>query len=633
MKLLFPLAALFSAALAAQTPAAMMTFESANGDQRSSAPAATEIELNVNAMLVEGTVRQRFRNDSEQFVEATWLQALPENAAVHNFEVRIGERRIQGEIKTRNDAQQTYQAARSSGQLTAIVDQDHANGFSTRVANVAPGEWVEVKLQYAQVLTYQDGLFKLKFPLAVHSKSAQIRAGICASVAESGPLACSANQRAVNISVHLNPGLAIKRIDSATHNIDVAYAGAAMEVALRSGPVADDRDFELIWEPEPLSAPSAALMTETRNGEHYALIMLVPPKQPLQPLARELILVIDTSGSMYGDALAQAKAAAQDALTRLQPTDRFNVIRFSDETSRLFEAPVAATRVDVDRALAFVDAMEAEGGTNMLDALALSLKGAPPAGFLRQVVFATDGEVEQEQALLRLIETDLRATRLFPIGIGQAPNGAFLRQAGELGRGAYLTVRDLNAVAAELANLFDKLDRPVLRDFTLDYPASAEVYPRQLPDLYHGEPLLITAKLGALSGEIAAHGLLASGKWEQSLKLNGDTQDAGIARLWARRKITALEDVLRRDGPSDGPKAAITMLGLTHHLVTPYTSLVAVEKIASRSAGEPLALARLDDDVIDLMPTASPQRLWLGAALLLTLLALSAQFLARGRVQ
>ena len=631
MRWLLLLALTLATALRAQEPAAQMRFSGADGLVRSAAPAATQIDLTVTAMLVEGVVRQRFRNDTDQFVEAVWLQALPDDAAVHAFLVRIGERRIHSVVQPRVQAQQIYRNAVQAGQRAAIVEQTHANGFSTRVANVAPGEWVDVELKYSQVLRYQDGLFKLSFPLAVHSKTAQIRAGVCQSVAETGPDACSASNRAVDLSVHLMPSLPIKRIDSNTHDITVAYAGASMEVALKAGPVADDRDFELTWEPEPQSEPTAALMTEHKDGAYYALLMLVPPKQALESLNRELILVIDTSGSMYGDALSQAKAAAQDALTRLKPSDRFNVIRFSDASARLFESPLEASRERVDQALRYVDALNADGGTNMTDALGLSLRGEAPPGWLRQVVFATDGEVEQEAVLLEMIERDLGATRLFPIGIGQAPNAAFLRRASERGRGAYLTVRNLDEVAAQLQTLFNKLDRPVLKDFTLKFPNSAEIYPSRLPDLYHGEPLLISAKLADNQGVVSAAGLLAGGRWERSLKLATPVHDAGIARLWARRKVTDLEDGLHQGGPVEAMQAEITALGLAHNLVTRYTSLVAVDQAPTRRADQSLALAALNTDAIALMATASAKPLWLCAAILLGLLALGVHWSGRTR--
>jgi Ca-activated chloride channel homolog len=412
----------------AESPATALKLTGKEGDLGSRAPAATMIVLNVNAMVVEGVVRQRFRNDTDQFVEATWLQALPANAAVHEFSVAIGERRIVSEVRARPEAQQVYTAARAAGAAAAIVDADHRNGFSTRIANVAPGEWVETELKFDQVLTFSEGLFQLEFPLAIHSKDAQIRAGICESVADTGPNACSAQLRAVDIVVHLNPGLKIDRVEPATHAIDVGYAGDTLEISLKEGPVPDDRDFALTWQPSPSAQPVAALMTETAADGHYALLMVVPPTQPTESIKRELILVIDTSGSMFGDAMTQAKAAAHDALLRLEAGDRFNVIAFSDVTRALYPEPQPASRQKVDEALNFVEAFSADGGTEMVAALERALSGTAPVGYVRQVVFATDGEVEREDALLDLIDARLGASRLFPIGIGAAPNAGFLRQ-------------------------------------------------------------------------------------------------------------------------------------------------------------------------------------------------------------
>lgn len=234
--------------------AAQMRFASADGFSMTVTPAATEIELDVNVVVIEGTVRQRFRNLSSHFVEATWIQALPADATVHDFEVRIGERRLVGELEEGAVIKSSY--------FDRPVENHHANRFSTSVAHVAPGEWVSVELRYSQTVSYQDGVFALEFPLATQSKSAQPRAGICTSVAETGPEACSAANPTLDVSVRINPGLNVKRLDSATHNIAVAYAGATLEVALQTGPLPNDRDFELRWEPEPASAPNATLMTD-----------------------------------------------------------------------------------------------------------------------------------------------------------------------------------------------------------------------------------------------------------------------------------------------------------------------------------------------------------------------------------
>ena len=261
--------------------------------------------------------------------------------------------------------------------------------------------------------------------------------------------------------------------------------------------IASDRDFVLRWRAKPSATPTAALLREPAGNDQYALLMLLPPTRPAATLPRELILVIDTSGSMEGQSIVQARAALDVALQRLTPRDRFNVIQFNSVTSALFEHAVEATARDVELAREWVAQLRATGGTDMVPAMQWALRDAAPAGYLRQVVFVTDGAVERADALYTTIETQLGQSRLFPVGIGSAPNAQFLRRAGELGRGSSAVIRDLGEVGEQMQTLFAKLDRPALRDLQLSLPVQAEIYPQRLPDLYEGEPLLLIAKLPA----------------------------------------------------------------------------------------------------------------------------------------
>jgi Ca-activated chloride channel family protein len=316
--------------------------------------------------------------------------------------------------------------------------------------------------------------------------------------------------------------------------------------------------------------------------------MMVPPAQPAERIARELIVVVDTSGSMLGRSITQAKAAAESALARLTPQDRFNVIRFSSDTEPLFEQPTVATPQAVQLAREWVQTLSADGGTEMLPALQAALRGTPPPGYVRQVVFATDGAVTEADAMFTTIEDTLGAARLFPVGIGDAPNAQFMNQAARMGRGAAVVIRDDTEVAQRMNQLFDKLDRPALRDLDLTWPHAADAYPRAIPDLYAGEPLFAVARLDGASGEVIAHGTLKEAGWSQTLSLARTRSDAGVARLWAKARVESLEDELRRGGDADVVRAQIVEVALRHHLVTRHTSLVAIDKTPVRPATERL---------------------------------------------
>ncbi|MCB1578154.1 MAG: hypothetical protein KDI81_12705, partial [Xanthomonadales bacterium] len=237
---------------------------------------------------------------------------------------------------------------------------------------------------------------------------------------------------------------------------------------------------------------------------------------------------------------------------------------------------------DVALAREWVGRLYATGGTEMLGALRTALQGTPPPGYVRQVVFATDGAVDNAAGLYTLIDRELGQSRLFPIGIGSAPNAQFIARAATSGRGSSIVIRGPAEVGERMRELFGKLDRPALRDLSLSWPGTAEVYPQRLPDLYAGEPLLVVARLSTLNGTLEARGASSESPWAASLALARAATAGGIARLWAQRKIENLEQSLERGANAADVRNEVLGLAIAHHLVSPYTSLIAVDRTPAR---------------------------------------------------
>jgi Ca-activated chloride channel homolog len=320
--------------------------------------------------------------------------------------------------------------------------------------------------------------------------------------------------------------------------------------------------------------------------------MLLPPQNTLglrtQP--RELICVVDTSGSMGGQSIGQAKAALANALGRLTSADRFNVIQFNSWTQQLYPESVPLTDATRAQALKWVAGLQANGGTEMEPALRAALEPPAPQGYLRQVMFLTDGGVADEARLLRLIKSDLHDARLFTVGIGSAPNSFFMAKAAQYGRGTFTYVGSTADVEDSMSKLFDKLEHVALTDVLVDWPAAAELYPPQVPDLYSGEPLIVAASFPAGDGkpvELTAFGRVAGALWQQAV--SADTVSLhGISTLWARRKIQHVLDS-RVDGISaDVIRGIVTHVALEHKIVSPYTSFVAVDQEPGRSSSQAL---------------------------------------------
>lgn len=559
---------------------------------------ASDVHYQIGGLIAEASIRQRFTNTSNDWVEAQYLLPLPEGAAVHDMTLRVGERRIVGEIREKDQARREYVEAAASGKRAALVESDRANLFRTAVANVGPGETIEVEVRWWQQIAYHDDRFALTLPLTYtprYSANASMSAvdGIRADANAQDPSTTRDDQHTANaplvaVTIDLDPGLALAHIKSSTHALKVTRQGMAYSIALANGSVPADRDFVLEWAPVLGKAPASAMLSETVDGETYAMVMMLPNSQLAEPLPRELILVIDTSGSMEGESMAQARAALDLALSTLRPIDRFNVIQFNSVTTSLFDDAVAASAVDVALAREWVGRLTATGGTEMLPALGAALRGTPPNGYVRQVVFATDGAVDDAAGLYQLIDHELGQSRLFPIGIGSAPNAQFIERAATSGRGSSIVIRGPAEVGERMRELFDKLDRPALRDLSLSWPGSADSYPQRLPDLYAGEPLIVVAKVSNLRGTLEARGTGSDAAWATSLSMDRAAHVPGIARLWAQRRIESLEQSIDRGANADDIRAEVLQVAIVHHLVSRYTSLIAVEQTPAR--GEALDL-------------------------------------------
>lgn len=601
-----------AARVGAQSPASMpepegLQFATANGAWITAAALETDVHFRIQGLLAEVTVEQTYRNDSKEWLEGRYLLPLPESAAVHALNLQVGERVVIGEVREKEEAKAIYQAAAQKGQLAGLVEQNRPNLFRTQVANIAPGAKVQVRIGYWQRVDYRDGEFSIALPLTLtpryETSTSDAKAALVLPPAESLPAAdvAASTHRGiepiVSLRADLAPGIEVATLDSPTHAIDVQNSGRDYVVTLRDGVARSDRDFELRWTPVPHSAPQGALFLQRQADADYALAMLLPPTAQVESLPRELLMVIDTSGSMAGLPLQQAQAALIEALARLRPGDRFNLIQFNSFTEALFEQSMPADEQQLRAASEWVGELVATNGTEMAPALTRAFDGATPPGYVRQVVFVTDAAVGNEATLFAQIERERGDARLFAVGIGSAPNGQFLRKAGELGRGSDLLIRAPDQVIAQMDKLFAKLDRPALSDVELRWPAGAEAFPERLPDLYAGEPLLAVAKLplGKSTGLLKASGWNAQGEWSDALSLDKAIGSDGVARLWGRSKIDALEDALRQGADEKTIRAAIVSLALDHGLASRYTSLIAVDRTPARPEDAALQSVRFDN--------------------------------------
>ncbi|HMM89562.1 marine proteobacterial sortase target protein [Bradyrhizobium sp.] len=581
-----------------------------------------DVDLTVSGPTVRARITQIFRNPSKDWVEAVYVYPLPAGGAVDSLKMVIGDRVVVGDIRERQQAKAIYEQAKQSGHKAALTEQERPNIFTNSVANIGPGETVLVQIEYQEPVQQSGNEFSLRVPMVVAPRynpapvvqSVDFRpdSGGWGST-KSDPVpdrdrispevldpATNAPVNPTRITVRLQAGFPLGEVRSHHHAIKTEKPDANTSIIrLAEGAVPADRDFELTWKPAAEQAPSVGLFRERVGDSDYLLVFVTPPsveQVQQKPLPREVIFVIDNSGSMGGVSIVQAKASLIYALGRLQPNDRFNVIRFDHTMDALSPSAVPADSEHIGQATSFVGALQANGGTEMVPAMRAALfDKAGDANLVRQVVFLTDGAIGNEQQLFETINALRGRSRIFMVGIGSAPNTHLMTRAAELGRGTFTHIGSVEQVEERMRGLFAKLENPAVTSLVAKFSeAGADMTPAALPDIYRDEPLVLAAKLDKLAGSVEIKGRVGDRPWTVTLPLANAAEGKGLSKLWARRKITDAEvaRTTRQATPEDADKT-ILALALEHQLVTRLTSLVAFDKTPSRPEGAPLKLSEL----------------------------------------
>ena len=575
---------------------------------------STRVLIEVTGPIARTKVRQRFINPSDQWISGTYAFPLPEDAAVDHMKILVGGRIIEGVIREKDQAKKIYEQAKSEGKRTSLVEQLRPNLFTTSVANIAPSGVIDIEIEYQELLTLDQGNFNLRFPMAMTPRYSSDNessfnqydipvVGRWVNVVDKAgrePGKPINNPSELSITVNLNAGFQVENINSTYHpvtinNITDSKQGEVKKIKLGLSGHRGEHDFELVWKPKVDIIPKGMFFIETGKDWQHGLLMVTPPmdKSFYEKRHRDVTFIIDTSGSMGGESITQAKQALRKALTRLAPEDTFNVIEFNSTASSLFKTSVPVTSKAIDEADDFIAGLEAQGGTEMMPALEMALDSTTEGNNerLQQIVFITDGAVEHEEKLFKLIHNQLGERRLFTVAIGSAPNSYFMRKAAQFGRGSYTFIGDVEEVSEKMDQLFSKMEQVVMTDLHLELEGIegevVQVLPDKLPNLYYGEPVVLSLKMKQIPERAVLTGHLNGHTWVNAVRLKRSAHQSGLKVLFGRRMIESWMDNKVLGVDPDIVRKAIVDLGYYYHLVSQYTSLVAVDVTPADKLREP----------------------------------------------
>ncbi len=578
----------------------------------------TDVDARIDAYVSTVRVTQQFENLFSQTMEAVYVFPLPEDAAVSDFVMTIGDRRIRGVIREREEARQVYEQARRQGHAASLLTQERPNIFTQHVANIEPGRGIDVTMTYFSTLAYHDGWFEFVFPMVVGPRfnpafannrtyGPSFKGGVGA--VEHGAWGLSGQPTEVQylrpsersghdigVRVAIDAGVPIESIECRSHQVNVQASPEAAhraEVVLSSLDAVPNKDFVLRYRVAG-SATKSAMLTQVTDRGGFFTLMLVPPAD-LSYVERgpvEMVFVIDCSGSMDGEPLEQARRAVCHALRNLRPEDSFQVINFGQTASALGARSLDASWENVRAGLAHVQSLRAGGGTYMINGLRAALDMPHDRHRLRFVCFLTDGFIGNEQEVLAELKRRLGDSRVFSMGMGSAPNRHLLEEMSRLGRGAAAYVGLQDDAPAVMGMFLERVGHAALTDIRIDWGGLAvdEVFPPRTPDLFVGRPVMITGRFrGSGAATVTVSGRAGRGGERIPIMVPvvvGEDAGAGrgsLAAVWARQKIANLQ---RRTVGYDSPTADGQALrtALDFGLMSSFTSFVAVDSL-TRAAG------------------------------------------------
>ena len=565
----------------------------------------TAVTATIDGYIASVEVIQKFNNPYDSKIEAVYMFPLPQNSAVNEFIMVIGDRRIRGIIRDRKEAEAIYADAKRQGYTASLLTQERPNIFTQKVANIEPGKNIDIHIKYFNTLSYRDGWYEFVFPMVVGPRFNPPGSTDGIGAVARGRHGTSGQKNEVQylkptersghdiaLKVNLNTGVAIEEITSTNHKITEAGDQLGLrKIEITKNDRIPNKDFVLRYRVAGKRIKSNLLTHKNKNGQYFT-IMLYPPAD-LKSLERqpvELIFVLDCSGSMGGQPIAQAKAAIRKGLKRLNPQDTFQIIRFSNNASQLGPRPLKATEENIQKGLNYLSQLNSTGGTMMIEGIKAALDFAHDENRLRFVCFLTDGYIGNDAQIIGEVHKRISNSRIFSCGVGASPNRYLMNRMAKLGRGAvgYLSLKDDGAKVMD--KFFDSISHPALTDIKINWGAMKvkDVYPARIPDLFVGRPVILTGRFeGKMPAEIRVNGMTGAEATQVVIKASTPESGAGhegIPSVWARMKIADLADRSTYTPNMELPDQ-IKEIALNYNLLSAFTAFVAVDS-SQRTKGK-----------------------------------------------
>lgn len=570
---------------------------------------STAAEVDIAGVIADVRVTQTYKNEGKRNIEAVYVFPASTRAAVYAMKMTIGERTIVAEIQEKEQARQTYEEAKEAGKSVSLLEQKRPNVFQMKVANILPGDTIEVELKYTELLVPTDGVYEFVYPTVVGPRYSNVAEGDAPESEKwvKNPYLHKDEPTPYDFdfSARIAAGMPISEVVCPSHEVSVDFDGADRATVRLDPEESDggDRDVILKYRLAGENIQTGLLLYEGEN-ENFFLLMAQPPErvetEAMPP--REYIFVLDVSGSMRGFPLETAKAVMRDLVGNLQPADRFNVLLFSGDSRVLAEKSLAGTPENLNKAIAFIDRRRGGGGTELLPALRRALGLSSAKEVSRTVVVVTDGYVRVEAETFDLIRNRLNEANLFAFGIGAGVNRHLIEGMARVGMGEPFVVTDAGAARKTGERFRDYVAAPVLTDVSVDFNRfrAYDVEPPAIPDVLAERPVIVFGKWkGKTRGNIEVSGRTPEGAYKETLAVSDHApkpENGALRYLWARHRIALLSDYQHVSADDDRVET-ITKLGLEYNLLTAYTSFVAVDSEVradgdAETVAQPLPLPR-----------------------------------------